>query len=319
VPPLSIDETIGLEGLFRPTAYNIETNGCAICEIGGISKSISSKIGKRPLRRKKKSEILNLNGLVSKNETKKSLPSISRKAHGSPPGSCDGRHSGAVALGPTTMKPELYAKHSRFFVKSWSSVPRLSHAPDEVPVKSKRDEEKWRKAKAIAKERGQGDNYALIMGIYKKMDPDYFKKAAAQVASRWLRARRDAGLWQQFLDEMYEGGKKMVRNTNRDTRDRYPQVEALTLLKTDSKFRKLLRGQFDRWRAQRERAGPPGETVRDLGELEPGQTLEWSSGRDRHRGVVQRARPDRAILMTESGQTVHMRPWEVAQLSPRVI
>lgn len=57
-----------------------------------------------------------------------------------------------------------------------------------MPVKSERDEEKWAKAKAVAAERGQGDNYALIMGIYKKMDPDYFKKAAARVASTWLLA-----------------------------------------------------------------------------------------------------------------------------------
>lgn len=55
-----------------------------------------------------------------------------------------------------------------------------------MPAKTKRDEEKWQKAKAIARERGDGDNYALIMGIYKKMDPDYFKKAATRVAAAWL-------------------------------------------------------------------------------------------------------------------------------------
>jgi hypothetical protein len=56
-----------------------------------------------------------------------------------------------------------------------------------MPASSKRDEEKWQKAKSIAKKKGQGENYALIMGIYKKMDPDYFKKAAARVMDRWLR------------------------------------------------------------------------------------------------------------------------------------
>lgn len=58
-----------------------------------------------------------------------------------------------------------------------------------MPAKTKRDEEKWEKAKSIAKEKGEADNYALIMGIYKKMDPDYFKSAAARVASRWLDSR----------------------------------------------------------------------------------------------------------------------------------
>jgi len=57
-----------------------------------------------------------------------------------------------------------------------------------MPAKTKRDEEKWAKAKAVAAERGQAGNYALIMGIYKKMDPDYFKKAAARVATSWLRS-----------------------------------------------------------------------------------------------------------------------------------
>jgi hypothetical protein len=47
-----------------------------------------------------------------------------------------------------------------------------------MPVKSKRDEEKWQKAKAIAEEQGKGDNWAYIMGIYKKMDPDYFKEGS---------------------------------------------------------------------------------------------------------------------------------------------
>jgi len=46
-------------------------------------------------------------------------------------------------------------------------------------VDSKRDEEKWEKATEIAKKSGQGENYAYIMGIYKKMKPDHsFKKVA---------------------------------------------------------------------------------------------------------------------------------------------
>lgn len=58
-----------------------------------------------------------------------------------------------------------------------------------MPVKSKRDEEKWQKAKDIAKEQGQAENYALIMGIYKKMKPDYFKKAVARIALRYRLAK----------------------------------------------------------------------------------------------------------------------------------
>lgn len=51
---------------------------------------------------------------------------------------------------------------------------------DIMPVKTKRDEEKWQRAKEIAAEQGQKDNYAYIMGIYKKMKPDYKFKTAAE-------------------------------------------------------------------------------------------------------------------------------------------
>lgn len=54
-----------------------------------------------------------------------------------------------------------------------------------MPAKTKRDEEKWDKAKALATQRGKGSNYAYIMGIYKNMDPDYFKAAAHRVAAAW--------------------------------------------------------------------------------------------------------------------------------------
>jgi len=58
-----------------------------------------------------------------------------------------------------------------------------------MPASSPEDEKKWSKAKEIAKEKGEGDNYAYIMGIYKKMKPDYFKgkKAnAVRVAALFL-------------------------------------------------------------------------------------------------------------------------------------
>ena len=48
-------------------------------------------------------------------------------------------------------------------------------------IKSKKDEDKWKKASEIAKKSGQKDNYAYIMGIYKKMKPDHqFTKEAGE-------------------------------------------------------------------------------------------------------------------------------------------
>ena len=51
-------------------------------------------------------------------------------------------------------------------------------------VKTQADEEKWQKAKAIAAAKGEEENYAYIMGIYKRMNSDKFK-SAQRVASRY--------------------------------------------------------------------------------------------------------------------------------------
>lgn len=64
-------------------------------------------------------------------------------------------------------------------------------------VKTKRDEHKWSKAKDLAEEAGFGGNYAYVMGIYKRMKPDYeFKSAVSRVASlwnqRWANPSKDA-------------------------------------------------------------------------------------------------------------------------------
>lgn len=60
-----------------------------------------------------------------------------------------------------------------------------------MPTKTPKDEKKWQKAKDLAEEAGESENYAYIMGIYKKMRPDYeFKSGpeakSAALASRWL-------------------------------------------------------------------------------------------------------------------------------------
>ena len=63
-------------------------------------------------------------------------------------------------------------------------------------VKTKRDEEKWKKATEIAKKSGQEENYAYIMGIYKKMKPDYkFNKTASVI----LRASKCGNSNKNFL------------------------------------------------------------------------------------------------------------------------
>ena len=48
-------------------------------------------------------------------------------------------------------------------------------------VKTPEDEEKWQRAKEVAEKAGQADNYAYIMGAYKKMNPERFKSAAMPI------------------------------------------------------------------------------------------------------------------------------------------
>lgn len=53
--------------------------------------------------------------------------------------------------------------------------------------------------------------------------------------------------WEDFLEVMYEGGARKVRNTNPETKDRHPEVRADHLVKTDKNFASKLRRQFKQW------------------------------------------------------------------------
>jgi hypothetical protein len=54
--------------------------------------------------------------------------------------------------------------------------------------------------------------------------------------------------FQEFLYQFYDGGKRMVKNTNQDTKDQFPQVQADTLFNEDPTFRAKLLKQFQTWR-----------------------------------------------------------------------
>jgi len=53
--------------------------------------------------------------------------------------------------------------------------------------------------------------------------------------------------WDTFLESHYEGGAKQVKNTNTDTRDRFPMVRADHLIRTDPRFARFIRRQFRAW------------------------------------------------------------------------
>lgn len=80
-------------------------------------------------------------------------------------------------------------------------------------VKTKEDERLWEKAKERAKEEGQAENWAYVMGIYKRMNPDRFDKSAADRVAEAFLARQaydevgrdpDEG-WQHGKVEPFEG------------------------------------------------------------------------------------------------------------------
>tara|TARA_Y100001973_G_scaffold91992_1_gene141240 strand:+ start:3529 stop:4884 length:1356 start_codon:yes stop_codon:yes gene_type:complete len=77
-------------------------------------------------------------------------------------------------------------------------------------VDTPRDEEKWEKAKQIAAKAGRSEDYAYIMGIYKRMNPDHkFKKTAhTKVGNQMGPSRAD---WHKAIERVKINKKPGVR------------------------------------------------------------------------------------------------------------
>ena len=81
-------------------------------------------------------------------------------------------------------------------------------------VKTERDESKWKSATEIAEKAGKGDNYAYIMGIYKKMKPDHkFKKTASQIL---IKAPPGEAQLVKELSQISSQRSKYIPNKSRD-------------------------------------------------------------------------------------------------------
>ena len=72
-----------------------------------------------------------------------------------------------------------------------------------MPTKTKRDEHKWERAKEIAEEAGKGEQWEYVMGIYKRMRPDYeFKSGpAAKKAARPSDDPRRVDQWGKKIEQ----------------------------------------------------------------------------------------------------------------------
>lgn len=70
--------------------------------------------------------------------------------------------------------------------------------------------------------------------------------------------------WKQFVDEKYEGGSKMVRNPNLETKDQYPEVTMNTAMKSE-RYRIHIKDEFDKWKRQgEEKDRKPLSSVHEL-------------------------------------------------------
>lgn len=65
--------------------------------------------------------------------------------------------------------------------------------------------------------------------------------------------------WDDFMHTFYEGGAKQVKNTNHETRDRYPTVRADHLMRTDPHFSSRVKRQFRQWMSLGKPTGRPSE------------------------------------------------------------
>lgn len=62
-------------------------------------------------------------------------------------------------------------------------------------------------------------------------------------------------LWDEFLDEKYNGGSKRVKNTNPKTQADYPEVRVTTLMKTDKAFMQKVMEEYRRWLGEKHDLG----------------------------------------------------------------
>jgi hypothetical protein len=95
----------------------------------------------------------------------------------------------------------------------------------------------------------------------KKYQPKKYQKAVKEFVKATEQQFEDPSpsqggglqkLWDEFLEERYEGGKKKVPNPNSKTKERYPDISVNYLMKqTDSGYgsaRQKIRREFARWR-----------------------------------------------------------------------
>lgn len=86
-------------------------------------------------------------------------------------------------------------------------------------------------------------------------DPDKESLARDRMASRVarrVRAEKAVNPWQEFWDQTYKG--KKLKNTDPETRDKYPEVDAATLHAKDKSFQAQVKREFAAWNANNQKS-----------------------------------------------------------------
>lgn len=107
--------------------------------------------------------------------------------------------------------------------------------------------------------------------------------SSIRVAARFLEAEAPSR-WQEFLDAVYEGGKKKIPNPDPDTRESHPEIAVSTLLQKDKNYRKKLMDQFRRWKKKHETAKVNPDVI-PL-EVKPSEEIVEFVDHDSHVGAV---------------------------------
>jgi hypothetical protein len=97
----------------------------------------------------------------------------------------------------------------------------------------------------------------------------------SHIATRLLLTVSNPHGWQQFLDEKYEGGSKMVHNPNSATQNKFPEVAVSTALKDES-FRYRIEAEYHNWYMKRKPKEPSGKSFHEnlLGKYSVDDTLK---------------------------------------------
>ena len=124
--------------------------------------------------------------------------------------------------------------------------------PDELILKQKKEQTRPYKIREMKRVMGETPR-AKKIHFYEDRESHLrdFQREAEKEGFRFhphfIQERSTERTWDDFMQVLFEGGAKQVRNTNSETKDQYPTVRADHLIKTDPQFAERVRRRFRQW------------------------------------------------------------------------